>query len=153
MEIAKITNKRSCKKSLSEELLDYLYDNFGSIFESAIKSLKYKSIVEDDPNFTDTPKKYLFVGVGCGITYPVFRKNNKKLQEIAKAATKYRSTKILQLFLKMFSKSDQKHYKDIGCPLEAIWSQDRGIQLSYWYAVRKFAQLKGLKLEIRSMFD
>ena len=145
--------KAKAKKTLSEELLDYLYENFKKIFSSAVESLDYKSVVQADPKFSNDTRKFAFIGVGCGITYPVYRKNNKKLQEIAEAAYKYRRGEILDMFMSKFTKKEIKHYENIGCPLQAIWSQDQGMQLSYWEMVQSFAESKGLKMTIKSVLD
>ena len=144
---------KKASKTLSEELLEYLTENFDKMFDSAIKSLNYRSVVESDPMFSNDQRKYIFIGVGCGITYPVYRKNNKKLQEIDEAAHKYRWNEIKRMFMSKFSNKDIEYYERIGSPLEAIWSQDQGMQVSYWEMVRKFAESKGLKLQIRTMLD
>ena len=144
---------KKASKTLSEELLEYLMENFDKMFDSAIKSLNYRSVVESDPMFSNDQRKYIFIGVGCGITYPVYRKNNKKLQEIDEAAHKYRWNEIKRMFMSKFSSKDVEYYERIGSPLEAIWSQDQGMQVSYWEMVRKFAESKGLKLQIRTMLD
>lgn len=144
---------KKASKTLSEELLEYLTENFDKMFDSAIKSLNYRSVVESDPMFSNDQRKYIFIGVGCGITYPVYRKNNKKLQEIDEAAHKYRWNEIKRMFMSKFSNKDVEYYERIGSPLEAIWSQDQGMQVSYWEMVRKFAESKGLKLQIRTMLD
>lgn len=145
--------KSKTKKTLSEELLDYLYENFNKIFSSAIESLNYKSVVQADPKFSNDTRKFAFIGVGCGITYPVYRKNNKKLQEIDEAAHKYRRDEIFDMFMSKFTKKDVEYYENIGCPLQAIWSQDQGMQLSYWSMVQSFAESKGLKMRIKSVLD
>ena len=145
--------KAKAKKTLSEELLDYLYENFNKIFSSAIESLNYKSVVQADPKFSNDTHKFAFIGVGCGITYPVYRKNNKKLQEIDEAAHKYRRGEILDMFMSKFTKKEVEHYENIGCPLQAIWSQDQGMQYSYWQMVQSFAESKGLTMRIKSMLD
>ena len=141
------------KKTLSQELLDYLFEHFSEIFNSAVKSLRYRSVVQADPKFSDDTREFAFVGVGCGITYPVYRKNNKKLQEIAEAASNYRGGKILKVFMGMFTKEEIEYYENIGCPLHAIWAQDQGMQLSYWGMVRSFAESKGLNMKIKSVLD
>lgn len=145
--------KTKAKKTLSEELLDYLYENFNKIFSSAIESLNYKSVVQVDHKFNNDTRKFAFIGVGCGITYPVYRKNNKKLQEIDEAAHKYRRDEIFDMFMSKFTKKDVEYYENIGCPLQAIWTQDQGMQLSYWNMVQSFAELKGLKMRIKSVLD
>ena len=143
----------STKKTLSEELLDYLIENFDEIFNSAIESLNYKSVVQADPKFSNDNRKFAFIGVGCGITYPVYRKNNKKLREIDEAAHKYRANDILDVFMSKFTREEIKYYENIGCPLQAIWSQDQRMQLSYWSMVQSFAESKGLSMRIKSMLD
>ena len=145
--------KAKAKKTLSEELLDYLHENFNKIFSSAVESLTYKSVLQADPKFSNDTRKFAFIGVGCGITYPVYRKNNKKLQEIDEAAYKYRRGEILDMFMSKFTKKEIKHHENIGCPLQAIWSQDQGMQLSYWEMVQSFAESKGLKMTIKSVLD
>ena len=145
--------KSKPKKTLSEELLDYLYENFNKIFSSAVESLNYKSVVQADPKFSNDTRKFAFIGVGCGITYPVYRKNNNKLQEIDEAAHKYRRGEILDMFMSKFTKKEVEHYENIGCPLQAIWSQDQGMQYSYWQMVQSFAESKGLTMRIKSMLD
>lgn len=145
--------KTKAKKTLSEELLDYLKENFDNIFNEAIKSLSYKSIVKSDTMFSNDKREYAFIGVGCGITYPVYRKNNKKLQEIDEAAYKYRRGEILDMFMSKFTKKEIEHYENIGCPLQAIWSQDQGMQYSYWQMVQSFAESKGLTMRIKSILD
>lgn len=143
----------STKKTLSEELLDYLHEKFDEIFNSAIESLNYKSVVQTDPKFNNNTRKFAFIGVGCGITYPVYRKNNKKLREIDEAAHKYRRGEILDMFMSKFTKEEIEYYENIGCPLQVIWSQDQRMQLSYWNMVRSFAESKGLKMRIKSVLD
>ena len=145
--------KTKAKKTLSEELLDYLYENFNKIFSSAVESLNYKSVVQADPKFSNDIRKFAFIGVGCGITYPVYRKNNNKLQEIDEAAHKYRRGEILDMFMSKFTKKEVEHYENIGCPLQAIWSQDQGMQYSYWQMVQSFAESKGLTMRIKSVLD
>ena len=144
---------KKASKTLSEELLEYLMGNFDKMFDSAIKSLNYRSVVESDPMFSNDKRQYIFIGVGCGITYPVYRKNNKKLKEIDEAAHKYRWNEIKEMFMSKFSNKDIEYYENIGSPLEAIWSQDQGMQVSYWEMVKKFAESKGLKMQIRTMLD
>ena len=144
---------KKASKTLSEELLEYLMENFDKMFDSAIKSLNYRSVVESDQMFSNDQRKYVFIGVGCGITYPVYRKNNKKLKEIDEAAHKYHWNEIKEMFMSKFSNKDIEYYENIGNPLEAIWSQDQGMQVSYWEMVKKFAESKGLKMQIRTMLD
>ena len=65
--------RAKAKKTLSEELLDYLYDNFNKIFSSAIESLNYKSIVQADPKFSNDTRKFAFIENLTTITIKIAR--------------------------------------------------------------------------------
>lgn len=146
--------KKKSKKTLSEELFDYLKEHFDEMFGKAVESLSLKSIVEDDDHVPeDKKKRYAFVGFGCGITYFKYRKNNKKAEEINKAANQYHWNEIRQMFIKKFTAKERKYYEKIGCPLEAIWSQDQNMQLAYYHTVKDFAKTKGIEMEIISRLD
>ena len=141
--------------NIQNELRQYLVDNFDTIFAEATKSLKYKSIVETDPTVTSEKnmKQYAFVGVGCGITYLKYRSNSKLGQAIEDAARYLRSHDIAELFLSKFTTEQQEYYNNIGCSLLAIWSQDQGMQASYYWAVAEFAKTKGLTMTVVSFLD
>ena len=66
---------------------------------------------------------------------------------------KYRRGEILDMFISKFTKKEVEHYKNIGCSLQAIWTQDKGMQLSYWGMVQSFAESKGLTMRIKSVLD
>jgi hypothetical protein len=138
-------------KSLSSELLDYLKEHFDEMFGEAVKSLSLKSvIVEDTPKDS---KQYAFIGFGCGITYFDYRKNNKKAEEINKAANQFHYNEIEKMFLSKFTTKERNYYKKIGCPLEAIWAQDQNMQLSYYYKVQDIAKSKGIEMKVVSRLD
>jgi len=146
--------KKKINKTLSEELLDYLKEHFNEMFNDAIKSLSLKSVIEDDDHVPANKKKrYAFIGFGCGITYLDYRKNNKKAEEIDKAARKYHYDNIEKMFLNKFTKKEHNYYNNIGCPLEAIWAQDQNMQLSYYYKVQDFAKSKGIDMKVISRLD
>lgn len=146
--------KKKTTKSLSVELLDYLKEHFDEMFGKAVESLSLKSIVEDDDHVPeDKKKRYAFVGFGCGITYFTYRKNNKKAEEINKAANQYHYNEIEKMFLKKFTAKEIKYYEKIGCPLGAIWGQDQNMQLAYYHTVRDFAKSKGIEMNIVSRLD
>lgn len=145
--------KKKSRKSLSEELLDYLKEHFDEIYEEAAKSLKLKSIVTEDKPKEQNPKSYAFIGFGCAITYFKYRKNNKRAEEINKAQSKFRFGEIEKMFLSKFTAKERNYYKNIGCPLEAIWTQDQNMQLSYYYTVREFAKSKGIEMKVVSRLD
>jgi len=141
-------------KSLSSELLSYLKEHFDEMFGEAVKSLSVKSILEDDDHVpADKKKRYAFVGFGCAITYFKYRKNNKKAEEINKAANQFHYNEIEKMFLSKFTTKERNYYKKIGCPLEAIWTQDQNMQLSYYYKVQDFAKSKGIEMEVISRLD
>lgn len=145
----KSSKGKPAKVSLTDELVQYITDNFDAVFSHAYKSLKHRSVVVDNIN----NKKYAFVGVGCGITYLEYRKNNKKAQEINAAANKFHLDGALKLFLSKFNDTEYEYFKNIGNPLEALWCQDQGMQQSYYRMVTEFAESKGVKMTMRSVLD
>ena len=146
--------KKKSNKTLSQELLDYLKEHFDEMFAEAVKSLSVKSILEDDDHVpADKKKRYAFIGFGCGITYFKYRKNNKRAEEINKAQSKFRFGEIEKMFLSKFTAKERNYYKNIGCPLEAIWIQDQNMQLSYYYTVSEFAKSKGIEMKVISRLD
>lgn len=138
------------KVSIGDELIKYITDNFDTIFDKSVKSLKHKSVVVDD---LDKSKKYAFIGVGCGITYLEFRKNNKRANEINQAANEFHNNGAMKMFVSKFTDSEYNYYKTIGNPLEALWSQDQGMQMAYYSMVVKFAESKGIKMKMHSVID
>ena len=146
--------KKKSNKTLSQELLDYLKEHFDEMFAEAVKSLSVKSILEDDDHVPENKKRrWAMVGVGCGITYFKYRKNNKRAEEINKAQSKFRFGEIEKMFLSKFTAKERNYYKNIGCPLEAIWIQDQNMQLSYFYTVSEFAKSKGIEMKVISRLD
>jgi len=149
----KKASKKTKEESLGDRLEKYLVDNFDKLFKACGESMKIKSIVEDDPTLTKNPKKYAFIGFGCGITYFTYRKNNLKAKEIAERANTLLRGKISNMFLARFTHEEQKYYKNIGCPLLAIFSQDINIQQTYYSMVVKWAEENGVKMNYKSFLD
>jgi len=149
----KKASKKTKEESLGDRLEKYLVDNFDKLFKACGESMKIKSIVEDDPTLTKNPKKYAFIGFGCGITYFTYRKNNLKAKEIAERANTLLRGKISDMFLARFTHEEQKYYKNIGCPLLAIFSQDINIQQTYYSMVVKWAEENGVKMNYKSFLD
>lgn len=142
------------KKTLSEELLEYLKSNIDELYKDVQAEIGYKSIVEDDTHVPEKDRKrYAFVGLGCGITYLKYRKNNKKAKEIDKAANEFHYNEIKQMLIKKLPKKEYKYLESIGCPFEAVWGQSQQLQLAYYRLVKKFAETKGVKFEIVSHLD
>lgn len=149
----KKASKKAKEESLGDRLEKYLVDNFDKLFKACGESMKIKSIVEDDPAFTKNPKKYAFIGFGCGITYFTYRKNNLKAKEIEERAKTLIRGKISDMFLAKFTSEEQKYYENIGCPLLAIFSQDINIQQTYYSMVVKWAEENGVKMDYKSFLD
>lgn len=146
--------KKKSKKTLSEELLDYLKKNINDIYNDCLNEIGYKSIVEDDDHIPeDKRKRFAFVGCGCGITWLKYNKSNKKAEEIAIAARKFRNNEVLNMLIKKLPKKDYKYLENIGCPFEAVWSQMQNLQITYYYFVCKFAESKGIKMSYESILD
>ena len=145
--------KKKSKKTLSEELLDYLKNNIDEMYQAFLGEIQYKSILEDDIHIPENKRnKFAFVGMGCGLTWLKYRKS-KKAAEIDEAARRYRNHEILDMLVKKFPKKDYEYLKKIGCPMEAIWFQMQNLQMKYFYFVQKFAETKGIKMEIVSHID
>ena len=146
--------KKKSKKSLSDQLLDYLKNHIDELYNKCLNEIGYKSILEDDVNPNPKIKKrWAFIGCGCGITWMTYRKNNKRAEEIYTAANKYRNEEILKLLIKKLPKKDYNYLKKIGCPFEAIWYQMQNLQCTYYYFVRDFAKENGIEMEIHSHLD
>ena len=149
----KKASKKNNGESLGDRLEKYLVDNFDKLFKACGESMKIKSIVEDDPMFTKKPKKYAFIGFGCGITYFTYRKNNLKAKEIAERAKTLLRGKMEEMFLAKFAPEEQRYYENIGCPLLAIFSQDINIQQTYYSMVVRWAGENGVKMDYKSFLD
>ena len=146
--------KKKSKKTLSEELLDYLKENIDYLYNDCLNEIGYKSIIEDDEHVPeDKRKRFAFVGCGCGITWLKYRKNNKKAEEIVEAACKFRENEVLEMLLKKLPKKIYNNLKNIGCSFEAIWSQQKNLQTTYYSFVCKFAESKGIKMSYESRLD
>lgn len=145
--------KKNSKKTIEDELLDYLKDHIDEMYQAFLGETGYKSVIEDEmPNANGKKQKYAFVGFGCGITFLKYRKS-KKAVAIDEVARKYRGNEILQMIVKKLPKKDYNYFKKIGCPVEAIWYQMQNTQLKYYQIVRDFAKTKGIEMRIESHLD
>jgi len=148
----KVSEKNEqAKKGLAEELEDYLVAHFDEFFESVTKSMKMKSVVEVESR--GETHRYAFIGCGCSISWFTYRKNNKKADELAEAAHKLMRGKIERMFVNKFTKEEQAYYRSIGCPLEAIYSQDYGINSKLYSLVVRFAKEKGINMDYETHLD
>jgi len=146
-------NKRASKKTIEDELLDYLKGHIDEMYQAFLAETDFKSIIEDEmPNANGKKKRYAFVGLGCGFTWLKYRKTKKAIA-IDEAAHKYRSNEVLQMIVKKLPKKDYNYLKKIGCPVEAIWYQMQNLQLKYYQIVQDFAKTKGIEMEIHSHID
>ena len=142
------------KKTISDELLDFMKENIDNLYNACLNEIGYKSIVEDDDHVPeDKKKRYAFVGCGCGITWLKYRKNNKKAEEIDEAARKFRGEEVMNMLIKKLPKKDYNSLKKIGCPFEAVWYQMQNLQTKYYSLVVKFAESKGVSMNIESRLD
>lgn len=145
--------KKVAKKSIEDELLDYLKEHIDDMYQAFLGETGYRSIIEDEtPDSNGKKKRYAFVGLGCGFTCLKYRKTKKAIA-IDEAARKYRINEVLQMIIKKLPKKDYNYFKKIGCPVEAIWYQMQNLQLKYYQIVRDFAMTKGIEMEIYSHID
>lgn len=151
----------NCKKdkpartssTLASKLEEYMVDHFEEIWRACTESMGIKSVVEEDKSNGQNRKRFAMIGVGCSISYFKYRKNNKKAKEIAETGKKIIRGKIEDMFVARFTKEEQKYYERIGCPLEAIFSQDGNIQSQCYYLVVKFAETQGIKMDYETRLD
>lgn len=151
----------NCKKgkpartssTLASKLEEYMVDHFEEIWRACTESMGIKSIVEEDKSNGQNRKRFAMIGVGCSISYFKYRKNNKKAKEIAETGKKIIRGKIEDMFIARFTKDERKYYERIGCPLEAIFSQDGNIQSQCYYLVVKFAETQGIKMDYETRLD
>ena len=142
------------KKTISDELLDFMKENIDDLYNACLNEIGYKSIIEDDEHVPeDKRKRYAFVGCGCGITWLKYRKNNKKAEEIDEAARKFRGEEVMNMLIKKLPKKDYNYLKKIGCPFEAVWYQMQNLQTKYYSFVVKFAESKGIEMRIETKLD
>ena len=139
--------------TLASKLEEYMVDHFEEIWRACTESMGIKSIVEEDKSNGQNRKRFAMIGVGCSISYFKYRKNNKKAKEIAETGKKLIRGKIEDMFIARFTKDERKYYERIGCPLEAIFSQDGNIQSQCYYLVVKFAETQGIKMDYETRLD
>ena len=60
---------------------------------------------------------------------------------------------VLEMLLKKLPKKIYNNLKNIGCPFEAIWSQQKNLQTTYYSFICKFAESKGIKMSYESRLD
>ena len=152
--IAKLMKGKTVKKSkktIEDELVDYLHEHWDEVMNDAMPSMNEKSIVETE--MLGQTRRFAFIGVGCGITYLTHRKGNKKAEAIKAAANKLHFGLAQTWFLKRFTEEDKAYYDKIGCPLGAIWQQDMNMQQAYYYKVLDFARMKGVNMSVKSFLD
>jgi len=140
---------------LETEYLDFMREQSKGWIATARKALNIQSVVEDDPRFTDPKKckKYAFFGYGCGISVINFDKRSKVGKRIMELRAKHRHT-IEQMFLNGFTKTEQKYYANLGCPLLALFTQDIRISRDYVQSIASFMQMHNVKnVELRTFVD
>lgn len=147
--------KKSNKaKSIKEQLLDFMKEKFDSIKLECAESLKCESELIDDPEFGGTGNIVgRFVGVGCGFTYLTYDKRSNKAKAIDEASREIHYNEVEKMWIDTFTPQQKAYYNKIGCPLEAIWSQDQGMQISYYSKVVEFANSIGVKMSYKSFLD
>lgn len=144
------------KNTLESEFVSYMTEKMQGVIETAKEALQLKSVVADDPNFTD-PKKcksYAMFGFGCGFTIIDFDKRSKVGKKIKELANKHHRTTFLKQFLSAFTKKEIDYYQNVGCPLTALYNQDMTISGDYDRYVANFMEKKGVKnVRTRTYYD
>lgn len=144
------------KPTLEKEFIDYMTEKMQGVIKTAKEALQLKSVVADDPNFTD-PKKcksYAMFGFGCGFTIIDFDKRSKVGKQIKELSGKHQMTTFLNQFLSAFTKEQIDDYQKVGCPLTALYYQDIRINGAYNGYVASFMENKGVKnVRTRTYYD
>jgi hypothetical protein len=144
------------KTTLEKEFIDYMTDKMQAVINTAKEALQLKSVVADDPNYTD-PKKcksYAMFGFGCGFTIIDFDKRSKVGKQIKELSSKHQMTTFLNMFLKAFTKQEIEYFQKVGCPLTALYYQDIRINGAYDRYVASFMENKGVKnVRTRTYYD
>ena len=141
---------------LESEFLQYMSEKMQGIVSTARDALQVKSVVEDDPMFTDKnkQKQYAFFGFGCGMTIIDFDKRSKVGKQIKELGSKHRMSTFLNQFMSAFTPKERQYYESVGCPLSALYYQDIRISGAYDYAVADFMEHKGVKnVRTRTYYD
>lgn len=156
MEKAAQPTKVDKKSTIEKEFINYMTEKMQGVIETAKEALQIKSVVADDPNFTD-PKKcksYAMFGFGCGTTIIDFDKRSKVGKEIKELSGKHQTTTFLKMFLSAFTKEQRDYFERVGCPLSALYYQDIRINGAYDGYVASFMEKKGVKnVRTRTYYD
>ena len=140
---------------LETEYLDFMREQSKGWIATARKALNIQSVVEDDPRFTDPKKckKYAFFGYGCGISVINFDKRSKIGKRIMEISSKSRN-QVEQFFLNGFTKTEQRYYQQLGCPLLALFTQDIRISHDYITSIARFMEMHNVKnVELKTFID
>ena len=135
------------KHTMESEFNEYMTANIPTVLAVVKKELGIKSqvVVESDKG----SQRYNMVGGMLGFAYLSYRKS-KKAEHIQSLYYKF---KMEDKIVKSFSSATRNHFQSIGCPLEAIVSQNLEIQKALLGLVVKFAADKGIEMRIKSFID
>lgn len=142
---------KSNKKTVKDELFDYIKQNADDLWKVVSDELGYKSVVTLEANGKE--HHYAMVGFGCGITYLEYRKNNKRAAAIDQAAGQLRNNEVRKMMIERLPKGEYAKLREIGSPFEAVWGQMMNIQSAYYHMVADFARTKGIKMKVVSRLD
>lgn len=139
------------KKTVKDELFDYIKENADNLWKVVADELGYKSVVTLESSGKE--RRYAMIGFGCGITYLEYRKNNKRAAAIDEAAGQLRANEVKDMMVSRLPKGEYENMKAIGSPFEAVWYQMMNIQSAYYHIVADFAKTKGIKMKVISRLD
>jgi hypothetical protein len=141
-------------EKIATELFDFLCSNAEKLLKVFEDETNLKSIISDDPMTTTKPKKYVFVGGGCGFSHIIIDKRSKKAQAIL---TEFRSCQ--NQFIKWFienhiPKETQDELNFLGAPVQAILHQNLSFNSTLSNIVVKYMATKGIEnVKVNNFYD
>ena len=153
--IGKPTIKRpAVATTLKDRFKTFMQGRATAIANSLKSAMKYESVVMNDTDFVkDDGKRYFVCGLGCAIVWLKYDGRSKKAKEINELVYEMKRA-ILPAVLNEFPLDVRQRYEMLGCPIEALYSQDLSAQLAFYYAVCDFAKQEGVKnISVQYRYD
>lgn len=137
--------KPAVAKTLKERFKEYMFSKAPAIANSLKSAMKYEGVVMNDTDMVeDDGKRYFICGLGCAIVWLEYDKRSKKAKEIQELTYDMHRT-LLPVVLREFPLEVRQRYERLGCPIEALYSQDLSAQMAFYDAVCDFAKQEGVK--------
>lgn len=157
-ELMKDVPKPKSKKELEGDLYDFFLENINIVQDELNAQLNVRSIiVQEEVDFASptgfSPKpnsrQYAFVGSGCGFAWLEYDRRVKRAKAIVDRDPETRESiaqnvmgKMRRYIVERTPENVRRELNNIGCPLEAILSQDLQIQIALYKILAKYLREK-----------